>query len=262
MSQKPVSTQAPPQPPPAAAHHTSVAVDFYNGAVRGDFAPELGLAGITAQVVFGFVPVIGTLCALRDLIACRRYHDGLGMVLNGFSLIPFLGGLPKVAEVARSVRLYAEGLHAVHSVHHGLTARQRPAAGAAAPVEHRPNPASVFSLLIGLFIPVLTPLLAVGFLQWVAPRLHVAMASQILVVGVIGLAVPLLAVVTGHAGRRRARGQMGYGSGRGKASVGLTLGYLYLVAFAIIAGIFLAIYRPDFSHLFATIFAARAPGGR
>lgn len=260
MAQKRLDTPA--TPPPATRHRRSLIVDVYNGAVHGDFAPELGFAGITTQVICGFIPVIGTLCALRDFNACRRYHDGLGMVLNGFSLIPFFGGLPKLAEVARGARHYAEGLHAVHSVQHGLAGRQRPAAAGSLPAAHRPNPAAAFSLWIGLLIPVITPLLAVGFAQWVAPPLHLTTAAQLLFVGLLGLVVPLLAILAGHAGRRRARGQVGYGSGRGMASVGLTLGYLYLIAFAVIAGSFMAIYHPDFSHLFAKVITARLPGGR
>ena len=40
--------------------------DIVRGAVPGDFAPALGLAGAATQVVLGYLPVVGTLGALRD----------------------------------------------------------------------------------------------------------------------------------------------------------------------------------------------------
>lgn len=267
MAQPP--TQDHPLQPasPGARRRYSLFGDLYSGAVRGDFAPELGLAGITAQVVCGFIPGIGTLCAFRDFVACQRSHDRLGMLLNGLSLVPFLGGIPKLAEVARSVRLYAEGIHAVHAIHHFhrmAHSRRHPQDAALAPapktpVEHRHNPAAVLSLLIALSVPVAAPLLALAFEIWLAPMMRLDITWQVLIVALLGFAVPLAAIIAGHAGRRRARGQTGYGTGRGIATTGLVLGYLYFLAFLAIAGIFLFIYRPDLTHVFSQLFAALAP---
>lgn len=242
-----------PNPAPQAPdkHRYSLVGDVYNGAVHGDFAPELGLAGITTQVICGFLPGIGTACALRDYLACQRAHDRVGMLLNGLSLVPFLGGVPKVAEVARGARLYAEGLHAVHAIHHHRRQSRASdtASQPAAPRQH--NPAAVFSLLLGLAIPILAPLLALAFAGWVAPWLNLGVARQLAIIALICFAVPLLTVIAGHAGRHRARVQHGYGSGRGIAAVGLVLGYLYLVAFAGIVVIFLAVMRPNLTQFFA-----------
>jgi hypothetical protein len=85
--------------------------DIYNGAVRGDFAAEIGLAGALTQAALGFVPVVGTLCALRDVLADLRYRDRMGCLLNALALVPFLGGFPKTAEVIRVIH------HAGHVVH-------------------------------------------------------------------------------------------------------------------------------------------------
>src|SRR5690348_10990607 len=57
-------------------------VDVWRGAVIGDFATEIGFFGALTQALLGFVPVIGTLCAVRDLIADMRMGDRLGMLLN------------------------------------------------------------------------------------------------------------------------------------------------------------------------------------
>lgn len=77
--------------------------DVLRGAVLGDYA-RLGMAGYVTQAAFGFIPAVGTVCALRDLTADLRRRDRFGATLNGLSLIPFLGGFPKVARVVRSVR--------------------------------------------------------------------------------------------------------------------------------------------------------------
>src|SRR6185437_12857803 len=45
--------------------------DIYNGAVLGDFAGELGLAGIFTRIILGYVPAVGMICAARDYIADR-----------------------------------------------------------------------------------------------------------------------------------------------------------------------------------------------
>lgn len=77
--------------------------DVVRGAVLGDFA-RLGMAGYVTQAACGFIPVVGTLCAARDLTADVRQRNTFGATLNALSLIPFLGGFPKTARVVRSIR--------------------------------------------------------------------------------------------------------------------------------------------------------------
>ena len=79
-------------------------IDIYNGIVRGDFTKRRGISGYVAQAVCGFIPVIWTLCAARDLIADYGQRDRVGTVLNALSLIPFLGGFPKTGAIIRSIR--------------------------------------------------------------------------------------------------------------------------------------------------------------
>ena len=85
--------------------------DLYNGIVLGDYAYELGLVGALAQIVMGFLPIVGTICALRDCVADWSYGDRLGFLLNVLALVPFLGGFPKTAAVLRAM------FHVGHVVH-------------------------------------------------------------------------------------------------------------------------------------------------
>nr|MBA3823484.1 hypothetical protein [Ktedonobacterales bacterium] len=87
---------------------------IYAGAVRGDFAEGLRIPGITTQLIFGFVPVVGTMCALRDFEADRRRGDRLGMALNLLGLVPFLGGFPKTAAIIHGVHHVGRAIHQTH----------------------------------------------------------------------------------------------------------------------------------------------------
>ncbi len=109
-----------PPPPP------NFFVDVYAGAVHGDFAPRLGFAGALTQIIMGFVPVIGTVCAGRDFIADRRKGDRLGAFLNLLALIPFLGGFPKTAAVIHSVRHMGKVWHAMKRNDHQNAATSAP----------------------------------------------------------------------------------------------------------------------------------------
>ncbi|MBA3827042.1 MAG: hypothetical protein H0X24_24510 [Ktedonobacterales bacterium] len=84
--------------------HLTVLDDILQGAIRGDFAPEMGGAGRLTQLVFGFIPGISTVCALRDLIADHQQHDNLGAALNAVAMLPVVGGVSKVAAVVRAAR--------------------------------------------------------------------------------------------------------------------------------------------------------------
>ncbi len=98
-------------PSPPAARRYSFFGDIYAGAVRGDFAEDLRVPGIATQLVFGFVPVVGTLCALRDFVADRRKGDRVGMALNLLGVVPFLGGFPKTAAVIHGVHHVGRAIH-------------------------------------------------------------------------------------------------------------------------------------------------------
>ena len=81
-----------------------LARDIARGAVLGDFAPVLGLAGAATQVVLGYLPVIGMLAALRDAAAAWRRRDWPGCTLNLLALVPVIGGVAKTVEVLRDAR--------------------------------------------------------------------------------------------------------------------------------------------------------------
>jgi hypothetical protein len=83
--------------------------DIVRGAVQGDFARELGLPGAVTQVALSFVPVVGTLCALRDAAADRQRGDKPGVALNLLSAIPLFGGAAKTAEVIRHAQRLKRG---------------------------------------------------------------------------------------------------------------------------------------------------------
>ena len=78
--------------------------DIVRGAVLGDFAPALGLAGAVTQVVLGYLPVVGTLAALRDAAAAWRRRDRPGCALNLLAVVPVIGGVAKTVEVLRDAR--------------------------------------------------------------------------------------------------------------------------------------------------------------
>jgi hypothetical protein len=93
-------------------------LDIYHGAVLGDFAPELGLAGALTQILFGYLPGIGTLCALRDALADWHLRDYLDLLLNLLAVIPLFGGLAKTIEVLHHMRRIGRALHVTHRQRH------------------------------------------------------------------------------------------------------------------------------------------------
>ncbi|MFI5274820.1 MAG: hypothetical protein ACHQ4H_17455 [Ktedonobacterales bacterium] len=103
--------------PPLPRRRPGLIGDVWNGAMKGDFARTLGLAGAATQIFIGFMPFFGTLAALRDIVADLKYHDRLGCVLNTVALVPVFGGVSKTMDVLRAVN------HAGHVVH--VTQRRR-----------------------------------------------------------------------------------------------------------------------------------------
>lgn len=92
----------------------SFARDVFNGAVRGDFARNLGFWGAATQAALGYVPGVGTACAARDLLADLRQRDRIGALLNVAAIFPILGGFPKTAEVIRHAHLVGRAVHKTH----------------------------------------------------------------------------------------------------------------------------------------------------
>jgi hypothetical protein len=184
--------------------------DILRGAFLGDFAQELGLAGGITQILLGFTPVLGTLLAIRDYLACRRKGDRLGSFLNALTLIPVLGGFSKSAEVIEKLVVGGQGLVIIRGLRRPTrsTASNRPKNG----------PAN-FSMATVLLAPslLLTSIVVVFFMPPLLPGLTVVL-----------FLIPLVAIVSGHLGRRRARKLHKPGSGQRSALVGLLLGYLYL----------------------------------
>ena len=88
---------------------TSALQDIARGALQGDFAPRLGLPGAATQVALSFIPVVGTLCALRDAAADRRRGDRPGVALNLMSALPGIGAVAKTAEVIRHAKRLKSG---------------------------------------------------------------------------------------------------------------------------------------------------------
>lgn len=103
--------------PISPSKHTFIG-DIYAGAVHGDFDRHLGAAGHVTQIIFGFIPLVGTLCAVRDFVADRRMGDHLGAVLNFLSFVPILGGFPKTAAVLHNLRHVGGVVRAVGHIRH------------------------------------------------------------------------------------------------------------------------------------------------
>jgi len=87
--------------------------ELYRGAVLGDFALDKGLLGVLTQIVVGYLPIAGTIGALRDAAADWRARDAFGVTVNLLAAFPVLGGFPKTLEVLHSV-------HQAHRVHRAL----------------------------------------------------------------------------------------------------------------------------------------------
>lgn len=100
---------APPKP-----RHRSIFGDMVRGAFLGDFAIDLGIAGAIVQIIFGFTPGLGDICALRDSFADLLRRDWLGLGLNILALVPVAGGFPKTIEVLRTLSHLGHVGHVAH----------------------------------------------------------------------------------------------------------------------------------------------------
>lgn len=112
------------EPAPRRPQRRSFVGDVSAGLFLGDFAQELRLPGAVTQVAISFVPLLGSMCAVRDLTADLRRHDRVGVFLNFLALTPIFGGFSKTFEVIRST---AHVGHAVHSAHQQAERRKHTA---------------------------------------------------------------------------------------------------------------------------------------
>jgi hypothetical protein len=127
--------------------------DVFGAAVLGDFATEVHLPGAVTQAALGFVPVIGTVTALRDFVACWLDADGLGMVLNLLAVMPVFGGVPKTLDV----------LHGVHRVHRQMTRSARHKESGVTPQDiRRRRRRRLRAFGMSLLLPLLSLLFGVG----------------------------------------------------------------------------------------------------
>jgi hypothetical protein len=217
-----MTTSAPDQ------ERTSVVSDVFKGALLGDFSKRLGPAGALTQIVIGYLPVAGTITAARDLLADVAAGDGLGVFLNLIAMFPVLGGIAKTAEVLHHLRRLRRSLQGLttHPVVPDEEVAQQGGRG--------PNLYSLTSVLIGVLAPFLSAGLSIYGLVSLAPLLGWSTTDQRTAVLVVATLIPpVLGIIFGHVGSRRARRMHGSHSPRPMARIGLALGYIYLVAVAV-----------------------------
>lgn len=84
--------------------------DILRGALLGDFALDLGLAGAVTQVALAYTPVVGDICAVRDIVGDLYHRDKLGLLLSVAALIPVLGGIAKTIDVIHNTHRVGKAL--------------------------------------------------------------------------------------------------------------------------------------------------------
>jgi hypothetical protein len=95
------------------------------GAVYGARVVDLmGPLGIFAWVLTGFVPVLGTVVALRDAQYAWKVRDWWSLLFNLLGLLPFVEGFATFAVLAR-VKRYHHVLHSAHQVAHAAQVMRR-----------------------------------------------------------------------------------------------------------------------------------------
>src|SRR5215475_5701971 len=109
--------------------------DLFRGVILGDFDQRLGPTGAVAQSAVGFIPVVGTLAALRDLLACIGQRDPLGIVLNLLAIFPVFGGLAKTADALHALHRYQRASQRRHQEARSWQTYQQPASQGSAPYQ-------------------------------------------------------------------------------------------------------------------------------
>lgn len=220
--------------------------DVFYGAVFGDYSPPgLGMAAVFTRIVLGYFPVVGTLCAMRDYFANREHGDRLGAVLCLLAIFPVLGGFPLTAEIVRNVRV----LRFSRKMHKGMdqaTGRTplaerseitEGAADASHPTHTGSNHLAVFSAWLAALAPVVVLALWAIFSSVTKPLLAPRQLDPLFPLLGFSLLVPLLIIVLGHMGSRRAKKTVSKEAHRGAAMFAQTFGWLYLVFVIMVAAV-------------------------
>lgn len=84
--------------------------DIFRGALLGDFALDLGIVGALTQVALAYTPIVGDVCAIRDMIGDIYHRDKLGFLLSAIALIPVLGGIAKTVDVIHNTHRVGQAL--------------------------------------------------------------------------------------------------------------------------------------------------------
>jgi hypothetical protein len=122
----PVAADAPTPPGSASSRPQYHPLrDMWRGAVSGArVVDHLGPLGIFAWILTGFVPVLGTLVALRDAQYAWKVRDRWSLLFNLLGLLPFVEGFATFAILAR-VKRYHHVLHSAHQVAHAAQVVRR-----------------------------------------------------------------------------------------------------------------------------------------
>jgi hypothetical protein len=205
------------------------------GAVYGArVADLLGPLGIFAWILTGFVPVLGTVVALRDAQYAWKVRDGWSLLFNVLGLLPFVEGFATFAILAR-VRRYRHVLHSAHQVAHATHVVRRGralgavgnratrnavvtgaahGAGALASVHHEYTgpllenraawPALVFGLLLLLVLPAFVGLSIAATIDS-AGLVRLVPLAYLIVLGGVALLVSLTSLLFARHARQVAR---------------------------------------------------------
>ena len=84
--------------------------DILRGALLGDFALDLGIVGALTQVALAYTPIVGDICAIRDMFGDIYHRDKLGFLLSAIALIPVLGGIAKTVDVIHNTHRVGQAL--------------------------------------------------------------------------------------------------------------------------------------------------------
>lgn len=94
--------------------------DMWLGSVYGARAVDImGPLGIFAWILTGFVPVLGTVVALRDAHYAWKIRDWWSLFFNALGLLPFVKGFSSIAVFARLKR-YHRAMHVAHRAAHTM----------------------------------------------------------------------------------------------------------------------------------------------
>jgi hypothetical protein len=118
-STNPADATLPPTPPagPPPGRYSALA-DIVRGVFRGASAiDEMHAPGVLAWIAVGFIPVAGTLAAIRDARYALLIRDWGALFFNVLGLIPFAKGFSNVALASRAHQVH-RAVHTAHQVAH------------------------------------------------------------------------------------------------------------------------------------------------